>query len=400
METMDFSRRGVLLDDEQLGPYPLEKLRRVDRLTTELVGEAPRVHEKEMAFAKARWGGFGEAVKKNMEDFTVRVPIGASFFHFQKYLNNYPENPVAEEKAPLPEDPRVVTRHMKKMTYFCGAEMVGVCEVPEDVYYTNKVDGAPVERYYRCAIVFLVRTHLPTLRASYGNEWLDDTVAFQAYQRLACTANTVADYIRRLGWPARSDAFNNYVTIMPKLVALAGLGEFSRMGIVVNPFVGAAFKAAAVLTDLPLVPDKPIDFGLQHYCAVCKVCAEQCPMHAITPGEKTEYRNYINWQTDQQKCVAGAAANPHGCTCGRCAKLCPFTRPDSAPEDFADWDGDLSVIYRSVEARRRFLAEHDFVDPEEEHGKWWLPHVVKDGKIVCGGDFDYERHRRHMARMK
>lgn len=54
METMDFSRRGVLLDDEQLGPYPLEKLRRVDRLTTELVGEAPRVHEKEMAFAKAR----------------------------------------------------------------------------------------------------------------------------------------------------------------------------------------------------------------------------------------------------------------------------------------------------------------------------------------------------------
>ena len=40
------------------------------------------------------------------------------------------------------------------------------------------------------------------------------------------------------------------------------------------------------------------------------------------------------------------------------------------------------------------------MDPEEEHGKWWLPHVVKDGKIVCGGDFDYERHRRHMARMK
>ena len=199
---------------------------------------------------------------------------------------------------------------MKKMTYFCGAEMVGVCEVPEDVYYTNKVDGAPVERYYRCAIVFLVRTHLPTLRASYGNEWLDDTVAFQAYQRLACTANTVADYIRRLGWPARSDAFNNYVTIMPKLVTLAGLGEFSRMGIVVNPFVGAAFKAAAVLTDLPLVPDKPIDFGLQHYCAVCKVCAEQCPMHAITPGEKTEYRNYINWQTDQRKCVAGGRGQP------------------------------------------------------------------------------------------
>ena len=28
METLDLSRRGVLLNDEQLGPYPLEKLKR------------------------------------------------------------------------------------------------------------------------------------------------------------------------------------------------------------------------------------------------------------------------------------------------------------------------------------------------------------------------------------
>ena len=33
METLDLSRRGVLLNDEQLGPYPLEKLKRVERLT-------------------------------------------------------------------------------------------------------------------------------------------------------------------------------------------------------------------------------------------------------------------------------------------------------------------------------------------------------------------------------
>ena len=30
METLDLSRRGVLLNDEQLGPYPLEKLKRVE----------------------------------------------------------------------------------------------------------------------------------------------------------------------------------------------------------------------------------------------------------------------------------------------------------------------------------------------------------------------------------
>ena len=35
METLDLSRRGVLLNDEQLGPYPLEKLKRVERLTVD-----------------------------------------------------------------------------------------------------------------------------------------------------------------------------------------------------------------------------------------------------------------------------------------------------------------------------------------------------------------------------
>ena len=260
METLDLSRRGVLLNDEQLGPYPLEKLKRVERLTVDIVEDSPRVDEKEMAFAKCRLGGFGDVLKKRMEDFTVRVPIGASYYHFQKYLNDYPENEVAPEKAPLPEDTRIVTRHIKKMAYFTGAEMVGVCEVPRDVYYATKVDGTPVERVYRYAVVFLVRTQLPTIAASHGDEWLDDTVAYQAYQRLACMSNTLADYIRRLGWPARSDAFNNYVTIMPRLVALAGLGEFSRLGIVVNPFVGGGLQGGR-RADCPWCPTAPSTSG-------------------------------------------------------------------------------------------------------------------------------------------
>ena len=41
-----------------------------------------------------------------------------------------------------------------------------------------------------------------------------------------------------------------------------------------------------------------------------------------------------------------------------------------------------------------------YVEPEEEHGKWWLPHVVRDGKIQYGGDFDYEVQRRHMERTR
>ena len=231
------------------GPIHWKKAK-VERLTVDIVEDSPRVDEKEMAFAKCRLGGFGDVLKKRMEDFTVRVPIGASYYHFQKYLNDYPENEVAPEKAPLPEDTRIVTRHIKKMAYFTGAEMVGVKKEkkPGMCHYATKVDGTPVERVYRYAVVFLVRTQLPTIAASHGDEWLDDTVAYQAYQRLACMSNTLADYIRRLGWLARSDAFNNYVTIMPRLVALADWGVPPGW-VSGQPFMGAAFKAAAVLTD-------------------------------------------------------------------------------------------------------------------------------------------------------
>jgi hypothetical protein len=56
------------------------------------------------------------------------------------------------------------------------------------------------------------------------------------------------------------------------------LGEISRIGeIVVNSFLGPRFKAAMVTIDLPLVPDKPIDFGLQDFCSKCGKCARGAP---------------------------------------------------------------------------------------------------------------------------
>jgi epoxyqueuosine reductase QueG len=44
-----------------------------------------------------------------------------------------------------------------------------------------------------------------------------------------------------------------------------------------DPYQGLANKAAAVLINTPIVPDKPIDFGLQSFCRHCKTCAETCP---------------------------------------------------------------------------------------------------------------------------
>jgi len=51
-----------------------------------------------------------------------------------------------------------------------------------------------------------------------------------------------------------------------------------------NPFLGTRFKAGAVTTDLPLLPDKPIDFGLQIFAENARN-ASGC-LEGISTGER------------------------------------------------------------------------------------------------------------------
>jgi len=57
-----------------------------------------------------------------------------------------------------------------------------------------------------------------------------------------------------------------YDVNVPPVLLLSGLGEMSRIGdSVIHPFLGPRFKAAVVTTDLPLLPDKPIEIGVQDF---------------------------------------------------------------------------------------------------------------------------------------
>lgn len=51
--------------------------------------------------------------------------------------------------------------------------------------------------------------------------------------------------------------------------------------------MGHAFASAKALTDMPLIADKLIDFGLTESCEQCFLCAKACPAYAIDFGERT-----------------------------------------------------------------------------------------------------------------
>ena len=156
----------------------------------------------------------------------------------------------------------------KAWAYFLGADIVGICEASESAYYTHDTftgkEITPGLQIRHCFCSAARNTH--TSKRSNGYDWIFDAVSFQTYQRLAMQTETMANYIRQLGHEAEASNMYNYLTLMPELVLRAGLGEVSRMGIILNPFLGANYKSAAVLTNLELETDKFIDFGLQDFC--------------------------------------------------------------------------------------------------------------------------------------
>lgn len=389
---MDYRWRKVLLEDMQLGPYPLEKLPHKDSITTEVVGPG----ERRWQWARDENGETAvEPIGPNGV-WPFHVPYGRSIFETVQHIASYPENPV-REKPPLPEDPAVLTRHLKRFTYFLGADAVGVCKVPPEAIYHDTWQREPYERQWKYAIVFLVRKEHFTEMATHGNEWIDDPASFAVYQRGALIAITLADYIRNLGSPARASCCENYVTLMPRLIVNAGLGEFSRMGIVLNPFFGTCFKAACVLTDMELTPDKPIDFGLQDYCESCMICAEQCPSKAVTPHGKQEHNGYVSWVLRDERCRKYGQNHATKDVCQRCTVVCPFNRPHSMPGNFDDWGDDpqenLRKLYESVNAQRDYLRTHDFIKQTELENKWWLPIVEDmDGTYHEAQEYDYGPH--------
>lgn len=366
--------RGILYNDDQLGPFPTHLLKRVDRPTNRIVGPIDRRDHRETAFVQAARGDYGEAVQRGIFRLTKRYPVGGALVDLQEHINTIKHCRIetAPKKAPIPEDPRVRSRHLKSLGYFLGADIVGIGKLPPSAMYTHDLDGNPIDMSYKYAIVFVCRKHDMTIRASNGWEQIVDPASFQSYQRVALQSEAVANYLRRLGWGAEPSNSKNYVNIMPPVLLEAGIGEVCRMGIVLNPFLGTNFKASCVLTDMELEVDGPVDFGLQEYCGSCNICADQCPSGAVRRGEQILYNGYFTWKLNFEACARFDTLNEEGCVCGRCTKVCPWTRPHSRPEDFADWDGNLEALYAGVEARRKEMAGNNFVDPVEATHKWWF----------------------------
>ena len=360
-------------DNRQLGPYPDHLLKRVDSPTVAIPGPFKRRFRMEGAVDRVRKGEYGPEIAEKSGTFIFRYPLGPVISEVHSRLMSEPSPPAGGRELPkldIPEDPAELSRNIKALAYFMGVDAVGICEIPSRSYFQDKDE---VVREWQHAIVYLKRNDTSTTVATNGQDWIVDATAQRSYLHLTVAGETLASYIRQLGFTAESGNQRRNFVQVPPLIIEAGLAEACRIGIALNPFFGADFKAGVVLTDMPLVSDKPIDFGLQQYCDRCGICAKNCIGQAISHEKKQLYNGYEKYIFDADKCMCATANIENGTNCFVCIMNCPWTRQNSTPADFRNWDGSIEALTAGVDARAAELRANGFKrNSSAEESKWWL----------------------------
>jgi len=354
--------------------------------TTKIVGPIKKFHEADQAFSLVFRHKVSEAAFKANYYYhaSSKYPLGDALGKFTLSLAPMVSGKPAPEKLAIP-DPEQMSQHIKDCAYFLRADEVGIGKMPPFAYYEFKSPpiadlmkddlskSEPVTESLPYVIVIMVDQNLKTLMASTGYDGISGSQSFLGYHGSAVISVILANYIRNLGYNARAHHFSNYALILAPCMVSAGLGEMTRTGdCIAHPTIGFRNKAAAVTTDLPLLPDRPIDFGAQDFCRVCKKCADNCPSGAITQDEDyIEKNGILRWQSDIKKCVEFRVTNKEGSMCGRCMKVCPWNSKEDS------WFHQAGTFIGSHgETASSLLKQIDDIfgygTEQIEKYKWWL----------------------------
>jgi len=213
---------------------------------------------------------------------------------------------------------------------------------------------------------------------------------YRSYHDCIRTEYYLARFLQCMGWKVFTQMNQNvsttipYPTISPSANVnnpfglFAGLGELSRASQVMTPTSGISQRQICLLiTDFPIAPTKPIDFGGMEFCKSCKRCAEVCRGYAIptdkegtwdTNPAKGQRPGYFSWKLDWDACKKGGGNTD----CGNCFIVCPFNHPN---------DGLIHPTVRIVSSATSifagFFAQVDrwmqYAKPmsEQQHYDWW-----------------------------
>ena len=176
------------------------------------------------------------------------------------------------------------------------------------------------------------------------------------YSKMAFVANSVAIYIRSMGYDA-APCGNDTALSIPLAMA-AGLGEPGRMGLLITPQYGPRVRLCKIFTNMPISHDTFQPFGVKRFCDVCMKCAQHCPSRAISYDAPTtqgdcvsNHSGVLKWYTDPEKCYRFWAENRMDCT--TCVSVCPFNKPRGILHD------SVRTVIRTAPVLNRMIVRTD-----------------------------------------
>ncbi|OQX85480.1 hypothetical protein B6D60_07745 [candidate division KSB1 bacterium 4484_87] len=223
-----------------------------------------------------------------------------------------------------------MTQRIKGYAHYLGADLVGVTKLNPAYIYSHNARGegdwgAPIELNHKFAIALAVE--MKSEMISHAPDVAVTTESSLRYMDTAKIALILARFISLLGYEARAHIDGNYRVMCIPVAADAGLGELGRLGLLVTPQYGSRVRISVVTSNLPLVPDEPITFGVQHFCEICKKCAQNCPSASISSEDKKWVKGVKKWQSQQESCYRFWRLQ--GSDCSVCINECPYSYPST-----------------------------------------------------------------------
>ncbi|MHA1115776.1 MAG: reductive dehalogenase [Candidatus Heimdallarchaeaceae archaeon] len=255
-----------------------------------------------------------------------------------------PEQSVKSKRL-MENNPSELTTWVKKIAMVYGADLVGITPINLKWIYTEDRKGNPLNlpEGLTHAIVFAVEMDIDAINTA--PKYPSGIATGLGYSKMAFIRTLLTFFIRRMGYKA-IPAGNNIALSVP-LAVEAGLGGYGRHGLLITKKYGPRVRIAKVLTDMPLVPDKP-DYkfikAVERFCKTCKTCAKKCPSNSIPFDKEPSFKiqsevsnnpGIKKWYVNVETCYMFWTEN--GCDCSRCISDCEYNHVYTLPHKIVNW---------------------------------------------------------------
>jgi epoxyqueuosine reductase len=274
------------------------------------------------------------------------------------------------------ESPEAASETVKRAARFFGASLVGIAPYDERwvlsrVFDMQKLDSVPNELPFQPTNVIVMAIEMDYQSFEAAPTALELVATGNIYSNMGVVVNKLSHFLRDLGY--QTVPCGNDTALSVPLAIHAGLGELSRIGILITPEYGPRQRLCKIFTDLPLAVDKPITFGVKEFCMNCLKCADSCPAQALSHDREPSFQKATistnggvkKWAANAEKCLSQWA--DAGTDCGICIKVCPYNKPN-------EWHHDLVKLGTRTPARPVLR----FFDDLFGYGKTTVADAVKN----------------------